>query len=804
VTVPLPPRGVDAESAAAGLSTLEAERRLRQFGANTIRAERQTGAFVLLARQFASPVIWLLLAASGISAVAGERVDAAAIVSIVVLNACIGFVQEYRAERAVFALRSMTARRARVRRDGRIRLVLAAAVVPGDALVLEAGDVVAADARIRSAHVLAANEAVLTGESLPVEKEAAPVTSDAPLAERTDTVFMGTSITTGTGIAEVVATGMHTELGRIAHLLANIDESATPLQIRLARVTGTLVIICLGVVALVALFGVARGTPAFDVFIGAVTLAVAAVPEGLPAIVTIALAIGVQRMAGRHVLVRRMNAVETLGCVTVICTDKTGTLTTGVMRVRDLWGPDHERLLYAAAACCDAELTTDGHGTGDPTELAILAAAAERGIHRAEIERLNPRISEMPFDPVAKRMSVERADGSIYSKGALESLLPSCGGDPSAALSGTAQMAGRGLRVLAVTVATAHRHAPDALLGLIGMADPPRAEAIAAVSAARRAGITTVMITGDHPVTAAAIAKELGIATNGDIADVVHARTTPEDKLTIVRRWKGQHAIVAMTGDGVNDAPAVREAHVGIAMGRSGSEVTREASDIILADDNFASIVAGIREGRGVFDNIRKALVYLLSGNAAELLLMLVASAMGLPLPLLPIHLLWINVITDGLPALALVMEPVEADVLQRPPRPMNEAMLGRAQWRFIVATGVLQACTLLTLFVWALRGYGLHEARSLTFAVIVLMELFRAFAARSVTRVFFEVGWATNLRLLAVVAASAALQAALHHVPFTERIFDIDALTPLRWVLAVLVALIPVSAIELAKLLRR
>jgi Ca2+-transporting ATPase len=408
----------------AGLSTREAGARLQQFGPNTIRAERQTRSLILFGRQFASPVIWLLLAASGVSALAHEPVDALAIVAIVLLNAGIGFAQEHRAERAVLALRSMTARRARVRRDGRISLVPAATVVPGDALVLEAGDVVAADARLLTAHALTTNEAVLTGESVPVEKDAAEAPADAPMAERSDTVFMGTSIATGTAVARVVATGMKTELGRIANLLSTIDESTTPLQQRFAHVTRNLVNICLAIVGFVAIVGVARGAAPFDVFIGAVTLAVAAVPEGLPAIVTIALAVGVQRMAARHVLVRRLNAVETLGCVTVICTDKTGTLTTGIMRVRELWGSDHQRLLYAAAACCDAELSNDGRGAGDPTEIAILVEAAERGIHRADIEGTNPRVSEIPFDPVAKRMSVSRADGMTYTKGALEAIAP--------------------------------------------------------------------------------------------------------------------------------------------------------------------------------------------------------------------------------------------------------------------------------------------------------------------------------------------------------------------------------------------
>ena len=473
---------------------------------------------------------------------------------------------------------------------------------------------------------------------------------------------MGTSIATGTGLAEVFATGMQTELGKIAHLLATTEETVTPLQQRLARVSQALLYICGGIVALVALAGWLRGWPVMQVFMAAVSLAVAAVPEGLPAVVTIALAVGVQRMAARHVLIRRLPAVETLGCATVICTDKTGTLTTGVMRVRELHGADEATLIFAAAACVDAELGHDGKpGVGDPTEVAILIAADERGTHRAEIERTNARVTVVPFDSVSKRMSIERADGQVYIKGAVESVLPLCVSGVDDASAVNAQMAGRGLRILAVAVAPAGAEPRATLLGLIGFADPPRPEAIAAVAAARAAGITTVMITGDHPVTARAIAKELGVLSDAESTDDrVHARATPEDKINIVRSWKERGAVVAMTGDGVNDAPALREAHIGIAMGPTGTEVTREASDMVLADDNFASIVAAIREGRGIFDNIRKTLVYLLSGNMAELTVMLVAALGGLPLPLLPLHLLWINVVTDGLLALALVVDPPE------------------------------------------------------------------------------------------------------------------------------------------------
>jgi P-type Ca2+ transporter type 2C len=801
VAIPLP-----AAAAPAGLSTAEAQRRLDEFGRNEIRRERATGPWMLALRQFASPVIWLLLAASVLSAAVGETLDAMAIGAIVIINAAIGFFQEHRAERAVMALRSMTAPRARVMRDGHSIMIPADLVVPGDLLVLEAGDVAAADARLRIAHALSTNEAPLTGESAPVAKDVSATAADTPLAERHDCVFMGTSVSTGSGLAEVVATGMQTELGRIAHLLATAEDTATPLQQRLAAVSQTLLYICGGVVAVVALVGLLRGWPLMQVFMASVSLAVAAVPEGLPAVVTIALAVGVQRMAARNVLVRRLPAVETLGCATVICTDKTGTLTTGVMRVRELWGRDHKALLAAAAACCDAEVARDDRaGIGDPTEVAILLAAAERGIDRDDIERTNARVAVVPFDSVLKRMSIERADGRVYIKGALESVLPLCAVANEDVAQAHAQMAERGLRILAVAVAPSEPEIRATFLGLIGIADPPRTEAIEAVAAARAAGITTVMITGDHPVTARAIARELGILASADGAEpVVHARATPDDKIRIVREWKTRGAVVAMTGDGVNDAPALREAHIGIAMGLTGTEVTREASDMVLADDNFASIVAAIREGRGIFDNIRKTLVYLLSGNTAELTVMLVAAVGGLPLPLLPLHLLWINVVTDGLPALALVVDPPESDVLQRPPRHPDEPMLGREQWRFIVATGLLQAAATLGVFIWALEARDLTEARNLAFSVLVFGELFRAFAARSTTRVFLEVGVFTNLKLLGVVVFSVLMQLAMHHIPAAQELFEIGPLSAMDCALTLLVAMGPITVIEVAKLVRR
>jgi Ca2+-transporting ATPase len=790
----------------SGLDQATARARLAEFGKNQIARARATPAWRIFLAQFASPLIWLLMGAAAISGWLGEAADAIAIAVIVLINATVGFLQEYRAERAMLALRAMTAPRARVLREGRQAVIAAAEVVPGDLLLLEAGDVVAADAHLLEAERLSTNEAMLTGESLPVEKAINASAAEAPLAERHDQIFMGTAVATGTGLGEVAATGMRTELGKIAHLLQDAHVSSTPLQGRLAKTSRVLLVLCLMVVAVTALVGLLRGLSPIDVFVSGVSLAVAAVPEGLPAIVTIALAIGVQRMASRHVLIRRLPSVETLGSATVICTDKTGTLTTGVMAVREIWGNDHRAVLATAAACADAELGHDGRGgTGDPTEIAILAAAFERGIEKSAIERHSPRRAQIPFDSDRKRMSVFRADGQNYVKGAAESIFPLCRARAPGADDAIAEMASRGLRVLAIALGDTHEERDLVLVGLVGLADPPRSEAIEAVAAARAAGIRTVMITGDHPLTARAIARELGILTATDVADeVVHARATPEDKLRIVRRWKERGAIVAMTGDGVNDAPALREAHIGIAMGKTGTEVTREASDMVLADDNFASIVAAVREGRGIFDNIRKTLVYLLAGNTGELMVMLAAAVAGLPVPLLPLQILWINLVTDGLPALALVMDPADEDVLARPPRSPQEAILGRSEWLQIALTGLLQAGVTLAVFWWALRSRDLAEARNLAFTTLVFGEVFRSFASRSTSKLFWAVGPFTNLPLLGVVIGSVLVQLAIHRIPGLERLFQIGALSLTDCAITLLLGLVPVTVIELAKLVRR
>ena len=786
-----------------GLSAEEAVRRLGESGPNELARGTVTSAWSVLGAQFQGAMIWLLAAAGVLSGALGEMADAAAIGAIVGLNAVVGFLQEYRAEKAVLALRALGAPRARVRREGRSLVVPAAEVVPGDVLLLEGGDVVAADARLVEAHALRTVESALTGESFPVEKDAKPCAADAPLAERHDHVFLGTAVAAGRAVAVVTATGMATEMGRIAGLLSAVQETPTPLQRQLEDLGRTLLRLCLGVVGVVFLLGLARGIHWQDLLLTSVALAVAAIPEGLPAVVTIALALGVQRMAARHALVRRLAAVETLGCTTVICTDKTGTLTTGRMEVRDVWARDRQAVLHAAAACNDAELdAAGGPGVGDPTEVALLKAAARAGIHRADIERENPRRAETPFDSDRKRMSVRRADGILYVKGAPEMVIPLCTSGTDDALAAGAEMAARALRVLAVAVGRGEEK-DLRLLGLVGLADPPRPESMEAVARARGAGVRTVMITGDHAATARAIAEELGISGVDHASGSVHARATAEDKITIVRALKRAGEVVAMTGDGVNDAPALREAHIGIAMGRAGSEVTREAADVVLTDDNYATIVAAVEEGRGIYDNIRKTLVFLLTGSASELWLMLGASAAGLPLPLLPFHLLWINLVTDGLPAAALVMDPSDPDVLRRPPRRPGESMLGGREWRRILAVGLVEGLVVLLVFAAAAAAGDVARARTLAFSTLVFCELFRAFAARSPHRIYWQTGVSSNIVLAGVVGFSALLQVALPTVPALRSVFHVQELSAMETLTCVGFGLIPVSLIELAKLVR-
>jgi Ca2+-transporting ATPase len=791
-----------------GLTGAEAAARLRADGPNEIDRTKPASAAAIFLGQFRGVMIWMLLAAAALSATLGERADAIAIAVIVVLNAIVGFAQEFRAARAMEALRAMTAPHARVLRDGAIAVVATRDIVKDDVIVLDAGDIVPADARLFEANDLRANEAALTGESAPVDKTSQAAPKDAPLAERVDSVFQGTAVATGSARALVTATGMQTELGRIAKLVADVQSEPTPLEKQLDRVGGMLLRLCLLVVAVVAALALFHGETWLNVLLSSVSLAVAAVPEGLAAVVTIALAIGLQRMAQRRVLVRKLPAVETLGSATVICTDKTGTLTTGRMRVREVWGPDHHAVLDVAAACSDAELDALGkEGTGDPTEVAILLAAADRGIHRVAIETERPRAEVHPFRSEARLMSIARADGTLYAKGALDAIgaLRSGGASIEEAEAANADMAARGLRVLAVGRGRGTEERDLELLGLIGIADPPRPEAIQAIADARRAGIRVVMITGDHAITALAIAKEMGIVREGEATEErVYARATPDDKLRIVRDLKTKGEIVAMTGDGVNDAPALREAHIGIAMGKGGTDVAREASAMVLTDDDFASIVNAVREGRGVFDNVQKTLVYLLSGNVAELAFVLGASLLGMPLPLTALQILWINLVTDGLPALALVADGADPDVMARPPRSPSQPMLGRAEWMTTLAIAAIEASVVLGTYAWALAVQDLAHARELAFSVLALSEVMRSLAARSHRRVFFQTGIGSNLALLGVVIATVAVQLSLHAIPLARTLLELSPFSLPDSLLALGLGAAPVTLLELGKLGRR
>ena len=877
------------DSRPEGLSSGTARERLAVHGPNELRAAEGVSPWRLLLGQFRSLIVWILMAAAVVSGALGEMVDAMAILAIVVLNAAIGFYQEFNAGKAIAALRRMAAPQAKVLRDGRVVAVAAAAVAPGDVLALEAGDLVAADARLLSATAFSCVESALTGESAAVDKDAAVcVQAETPLGDRAGMVFMGTSVATGTARAVVTATGMGTELGRIAGLIGSVEED-TPLQRRLDAFGRVLIWVTLGIVALLFVLGYLRGIEPFELFLGAVSLAVAAVPEGLPAVVTVALALGVSRMVRRRALVRSLPAVETLGSTTVICTDKTGTLTAGEMTVRALYvagqefevtgegyepggdvlvggqAPDdgqRSALLALASVlggCNNAHLEEhDGDWIviGDPTEGAMLAAAIKAGIAAERVETDTPRLLEIPFDSDRKLSTVVRRmpDGTARAlvNGAPDVLLERCtrildadgerpmtDADRRDILDFNTAMAGRSLRVLgsarrdpgpdlvdAVAASPSESAAMEqdlVFVGLCGMYDPPRREAQEAVARCRDAGIRVVMITGDHPHTAAAIARELGISGHGRAvsgveldamddaelarraADIdVYARVTAEHKLRVIRAWREGGAVVAMTGDGVNDAPAVKGADIGVAMGRSGTEVTRQASDMIITDDNFATIVAAVEEGRGIFDNIRKTLQYLLAGNAGELLLMAVCIAVGLPVPLLPIHLLWINLVTDGLPALCLATDPIDPDVMRRRPRPRNAAITDGGFLGGLALTGVLTASVALAAYLWALRTADVDTARSWAFSVLVFAELLRSFGARSAVRPAWNMALPVNRQLVLAVGLTMCLQVFSQHNAVMGRFLRTVHIPWDQGMTLLALGAAPLVILELLKVVRR
>jgi Ca2+-transporting ATPase len=861
----------------AGLTAEEAARRLAEHGPNELEAARRVAPWRLLLDQFRNVLIIILLVAVALSAVLGHATEAVVISIIVLFAALLGFAQEVRAERAIDALRRLAAPTAGVVRGGEEAEVPARDLVPGDVLLLRAGDRPSADGRLVEAVNLQVEESALTGESVAVEKQTGALDGDdLAVGDRTNMVYAGTSVAYGRGRAVVVATGMETEFGAIARLLETIERAKTPLQVSLDRVGMLLARAALVVVALVVSLGLVRGEPFLDMILFGVALAVAVVPEALPAVITISLTLAAQRMAKRHALIRRLPATETLGSVSVICTDKTGTLTKDEMTVRTIvagdetldvsgagYEPEGEFLrdgsavepsppaleaLRAAVLASDAYLIEpDGDGRwqvrGDPTEGALVVAAAKAGLRRRELEARFPRVHEIPFTSESKRMTtLHPVDGRTvaYAKGAPEVILEACtrrlgesgetaldADERDALLAQARDLAGEALRVLAVarrSDATPEDAEGDlTFLGLIGMIDPPRPEAKDAVATCRRAGVAPVMVTGDHPLTAQAIARELGILTDGravtgaeleamddaglerDVEEIqVFARVSPEHKLRIVTALQRNGHAVAMTGDGVNDAPALKKADIGVAMGITGTDVANEAAAMTLTDDNFASIVAAVEEGRGVFANIKKYLMYLLAANVGEILLLLGASVLGRPLPLSAVQILYVNLATDGLPALALSVDPPERDLMERPPRARRSGIFTRPVVTLIAVGGAWSGVVTLTLFTSALSaGRPLAEAMTMTFATLVLIEFFKAYSFRSDRQSILDRPFANRWLNLAI-AWELLLVVLVVHVPFLQDAFGTTGLSLETWLLVAGVALTIVPVLEVAKRVTR
>ena len=847
-----------------GLTALEAKERLRIHGANELVEKKKKSLFVMFLDQFRDFMIFVLIAAAVISGIIGEPVDAIAIVVIIVLNALLGFSQEYRAEKAMAALKMMAAATATVVRDTSPLTLPASDLVVGDLVVLEAGRVVPADMRITEAVRLQVDEAALTGESVPVEKDTSPLENEVlPLGDRTNLLYKGTFITRGRGAGVVTGTGMGTELGKIATMIQEGEEMKTPLQKRLATFGRKLSLVVLAICAVVFAAGLVRGEEPFLMLLTSVSLAVAAIPEALPAVVTISLALGARKMVGQSALIRKLPAVETLGSVTYICSDKTGTLTLNRMKVEDLWvnegqpvenkapvppGDSPAGLLMSALALSnDAFEVENGEVTGDPTEVALLLKANEAGFFKKDLERDHGRVWEVPFDSSRKLMSTVHAwsGGFVsFTKGAVDVLLPKSSAlltssgesalDSRAVMAENERMAAAGLRVLGVAMkrweSLPDEDSPESVesdlvfLGLAGMMDPPREEARKAVELCRSAGITPVMITGDHPRTARTIAERLGIL-DGDSRSLltgqeleqlseedfrekvekirVYARVAPEQKLRIIMALQERGQFVAMTGDGVNDAPALKRADIGIAMGITGTDVSKEASHMILLDDNFATIVKAVKEGRRIFDNIRKFIKYTMTSNTGEIWTLFLAPFLGLPIPLLPIHILWINLVTDGLPGLALAAEPVEKNAMRRPPRHPRESIFAHGLGGHILWVGLLMGFVCILTQAWAVTS-GRANWQTMVFTVLCLSQMGHVLAVRSEKETLFSLGLWTNKPLLGAVLFTFALQMATIYVPFMNRIFKTTPLSLFELAAVLLLSGVVFVAVETGKVLRK
>jgi Ca2+-transporting ATPase len=894
--------------AAHGLSGAEVTTRLTKYGPNELVERGLKSPWLVLWEQLSDTMVVILIVAAVISSFLGDYKDTAVILIIVVLNAALGFRQEYQAEQAMAALKRLAAPVVKVRRDGHVREMPALELVPGDIVLLETGNLVPADARLLESANLRIEEAALTGESEPVEKEAGVAfEAEQALADRRNMVYMSTIVTYGHGLAVITETGMQTELGQIAAMLQTVKQEPTPLQRRLAHVGRALAMVALVIVAAIFGLGLLRGEEMRVMFLTAVSLAVAAVPEGLPAVVTIALALGAQRMLKRRALIRKLSAVETLGSVTVICSDKTGTLTKNQMTVTilDVAGqridlvqnpadgrlellpvegkivgpgiqPTLDLLLTGAALCNDAVLEIDKsqpgvyQAVGDPTEGALVVAAAYLELLKGDLDRAFPRVAEVPFDSVRKRMTTvhqcPQSETQIppslapiwarklvrdvpshlaFTKGAVDSLLDISSqvwvkghAEPLAEtwreriMVAHDQLAKNGMRVLGVALrpldAAPAKGEEESLeqdlifVGLVGMIDPPRPEVYTAVQTCQAAGIRPVMITGDHPLTARHIASQLGIATDerfltgqelnrlsgAELEKVVdevsvYARVSPEHKLNLIEVFQKRGHIVAMTGDGVNDAPALKKADIGVAMGITGTDVAKEAADMVLQDDNFATIVAAVEEGRTIYDNIRKFIKYLLSCNSGEIWVMFLAPFFGMPLPLLPLQILWMNLVTDGLPALALGVEPSERDIMRRPPYPPAEGIFSRGMARDIIWIGLMMGLVSLGVGI-AYWQAGRANWQTMVFTVLTLSQVALALAVRSERDSLFRTGLLSNKAMLGAVSLTLGLQLAVVYVPFLQAIFETAALTGRDLVLSLALSSLVFWGVELKKWLIR
>jgi P-type Ca2+ transporter type 2C len=885
-----------------GLSEAEVERRRGEYGLNELVERGTKSPWKILWEQLTGIMIIILFVAAIISVVIGDVRDAVAILAIVILNAILGFTQEYRAEKAMAALKQLAVPVVKVRRDGHIREISARKLVPGDIILMEAGSSVPADGRVLESINLRIQEAVLTGESEPVEKSTDPIAAEnITIGDRRNMVYMGTAASYGRGLVVVTSTGMNTELGRIADLIQVVGHEPTPLQRRLAQLGKGLAVAALGIVGVVFLLGLIRGEELRILLLTAISLAVAAVPEGLPAVVTIALALGAQRMLNRKALIRKLPAVETLGSVTVICSDKTGTLTQNQMTVTviDVAGTkldltenlrgfsptidpkgmaeptlqqqpkSIQMLLIGVALSNDAYLELDDNGqgyttVGDPTEGALVIAAARAGLWKDRLEKELPRVAEVPFDSERKRMTTvhqipdkeisgvleqnlewviqhNQASYISFTKGAVDSLLDVSNQiwyeDRTEDLTeewrrrimdANNQMAANGMRVLGIAFRpranTGQNNNQTDLeqdlifIGMVGMIDPARPEVKDAVQVSKSAGIRPIMITGDHPLTALFIGKELDITrdnqviTGQDLANIsveqlkqvvestsVYARVSPEHKLSIVQALQDRGHIVAMTGDGVNDAPALKKADIGVAMGITGTDVSKEASDMVLLDDNFATIVAAIEEGRRIYDNIRKFIKYTLTSNTGEIWVMLLAPFLGMPFPLLPLQILWINLVTDGLPGLALAVEPVERNTMRRPPHRPNENIFGRGLGVDILWIGILMGLVSLVMGFWAWTT-GRESWQTMVFTTLTISQMGNALATRSENDSLFKIGFLSNKYMLLAVLVTFVLQMLVVYTPFMQEIFDTVPLSLGDLMISLIMSTIVFWAVEIRK----